>query len=208
MKAILLFLVVFFIHYQCNAILYNYVESQLKRTKRAVDCTSKYGDWSEWSTCSIDCGFCGKQSRSRTCIPVNGCSEPICKDDATETQSCGTDTKVCIWPLPSCCNKEYKKTPDFVGRRFFCSSSKDSSASTDSLQTLDALGSQTGDSTQYEKTDDLAVFVTTGPSGTSETSTLVTSSSNPTTASTLFPTNPEASNTAPTTVLTPSTPNI
>ncbi|EFO97257.1 hypothetical protein CRE_16713 [Caenorhabditis remanei] len=90
------------------------------RTKRA-DCSSTYEAWSDWSKCSLNCGFCGRQNRTRTCIPVSGCSEPICTGDSVETQSCGSGDKICFYPNPNCCDLKYKKTLDLPGKRFYCS---------------------------------------------------------------------------------------
>lgn len=47
------------------------------RLKRAA-CDSSYGDWSEWSICDSDCGFCGTQTRSRLCGPISGCADVTC----------------------------------------------------------------------------------------------------------------------------------
>ncbi|KAF1746961.1 hypothetical protein GCK72_023419 [Caenorhabditis remanei] len=93
----------------------------ITRTKRAADCSSTYEAWSDWSKCSLNCGFCGRQNRTRTCIPVSGCSEPICTGDSVETQSCGSGDKICFYPNPNCCDLKYKKTLDLPGKRFYCS---------------------------------------------------------------------------------------
>ncbi|PIC16037.1 hypothetical protein B9Z55_022785 [Caenorhabditis nigoni] len=91
------------------------VESRFKR----ASCQSKYGEWTDWGDCSMNCGYCGKQNRTRTCAPVDGCSEPLCDGDSMEIQSCGTGEKVCLYPLPSCCSN-FKKTIDVPNRRFYC----------------------------------------------------------------------------------------
>ncbi|CAP34400.1 Protein CBG15922 [Caenorhabditis briggsae] len=89
--------------------------SAQSRFKRAT-CESKYGEWSDWGDCSMNCGYCGKQNRTRTCAPVNGCNEPICDGDSMEIQSCGTSDRVCLYPSPSCCSN-FKKTINVPNRR-------------------------------------------------------------------------------------------
>ncbi|EFO97368.1 hypothetical protein CRE_16712 [Caenorhabditis remanei] len=89
------------------------------RFKRAA-CDSTFGDWSEWTSCDSDCGFCGTQTRTRTCAPVSGCTDVTCSGDATESQACSTTNDICLAPSPSCCPHTYKKKADIAERRFYC----------------------------------------------------------------------------------------
>ncbi|CCD66917.1 Venom protein [Caenorhabditis elegans] len=89
------------------------------RLKRAA-CDSSYGDWSEWSICDSDCGFCGTQTRSRLCGPISGCADVTCSGDGTESQPCSSSDNICMAPSPSCCPHTYKKTVDIPNRRFYC----------------------------------------------------------------------------------------
>ncbi len=61
-----------------------------------------YGDWSEWSGCSVTCGE-GTKTRTRECkrrdgLPVN-CTH--CGGGCTETQACSAST--CCKPREECC---------------------------------------------------------------------------------------------------------
>ncbi|CCD66915.1 Venom protein [Caenorhabditis elegans] len=111
-----------FISMTCLVLLYHYCSTSplQNRAKRAA-CDSTYGAWSAWGECSMNCGYCGKQNRTRTCEPVAGCAEPICSGDSIEIQSCGTSDNICFYPTVSCCNGAYIKTIDWNGKRFYCS---------------------------------------------------------------------------------------
>ncbi|PIC16036.1 hypothetical protein B9Z55_022784 [Caenorhabditis nigoni] len=87
---------------------------------RRAPCDSTYGDWTEWSTCDKDCGFCGTQTRTRTCTAVSGCTEVTCTGDASESQACSTTDDICLAPSPSCCPHTYKKKADISEKRFYC----------------------------------------------------------------------------------------
>uniref|UniRef100_A0A8R1HXB6 Thrombospondin type 1 domain protein n=1 Tax=Caenorhabditis japonica TaxID=281687 RepID=A0A8R1HXB6_CAEJA len=94
----------------------NLAEIPNQRAKRA-DCDSTFGDWSEWTTCDKDCGFCGTQSRSRVCTSSSGCD---CTGETTESQACSTSDTICLAPSASCCPHTYIKKVDILNRRFFC----------------------------------------------------------------------------------------
>ena len=51
-----------------------------------------FGNWTAWSTCTVNCGGGGTQSRSRACDsppPANGGAN--CTGNFTEIEECGTD---------------------------------------------------------------------------------------------------------------------
>lgn len=67
-------------------------------------------DWSAWSTCSSDCGSCGIQIRTRTCLTtVSSCScsgcvsppPPTAGSNSTDLQYCNVE--ICRYPRASCC---------------------------------------------------------------------------------------------------------
>ncbi|CAI2357505.1 unnamed protein product [Caenorhabditis sp. 36 PRJEB53466] len=90
-----------------------------QRMKRA-DCVSTYGDWTEWTTCDSNCGYCGTQARTRVCAAISGCPDVICTGDTSESQACSTSDVICLAPSASCCPSTYKKTVDIPNRRFYC----------------------------------------------------------------------------------------
>ncbi|CAI2357504.1 unnamed protein product [Caenorhabditis sp. 36 PRJEB53466] len=133
MKVLIIFSAVVTVYFHSDASPTSLVDLLNPRVKRA-DCSSTYGAWSEWTDCSMNCGYCGKQNRSRDCNAVDGCDDPICTGDAIEIQSCGTNNSICYYPTVSCCDSNYKKTLDLPGKRFYCGL-KNLTDSTDSTTT-------------------------------------------------------------------------
>ncbi|CAB3403858.1 unnamed protein product [Caenorhabditis bovis] len=62
--------------------------------------TATWLSWSDWSTCSDECGSCGVQLRTRTCLTTEpGCS---CQGSSTGVQYCNLN--ICRYPRTTCCN--------------------------------------------------------------------------------------------------------
>nr|CDJ80456.1 Thrombospondin domain containing protein [Haemonchus contortus] len=55
--------------------------------------------WSEWSTCSDDCGSCGVHMRTRTCLTTN--AQCVCEGQSTLIEYCNLE--ICRYPRSTCC---------------------------------------------------------------------------------------------------------
>ena len=59
-----------------------------------------WGDWDEWSECTISCGIGGIQTRTRFCIPPKNGGHPCPSLTDQDTQPCNIDR--CPGRLPIC----------------------------------------------------------------------------------------------------------
>ncbi|KAL6735917.1 hypothetical protein Aduo_006316 [Ancylostoma duodenale] len=79
-------------------------------------CTEKDASWlawSEWSTCSDECGSCGVHMRTRTCLTmVAGCT---CPGESTTIEYCNLE--ICRYPRTTCC---YNLKVTSYNGRFAC----------------------------------------------------------------------------------------
>ena len=66
-----------------------------------------WGDWSEWSKCTVSCGIDGTQTRYRSCIPPTKGGYPCPTQMDRDTQPCNIDR--CSGRLPMYTSKnEYQ----------------------------------------------------------------------------------------------------
>ena len=67
------------------------IEAALKKCGHSCPTDGGWGEFGDWSKCSVECGG-GVQTRSRSCdnpAPAHGGAD--CKEDAEESQGCNMD---------------------------------------------------------------------------------------------------------------------
>ncbi|WKX97150.1 hypothetical protein Q1695_013091 [Nippostrongylus brasiliensis] len=81
-----------------------------------ISCSEKDASWlawSEWTTCSDNCGSCGVHMRTRTCLTtVAAC---ICDGESTTVEYCNLE--ICRYPRSTCC---YNLKVTSYNGRFAC----------------------------------------------------------------------------------------
>ena len=64
-----------------------------------------WGDWDEWSECTVSCGIGGIQTRTRFCIPPKNGGHPCPSLTDQDTQPCNIDR--CPGRLPICTEYDF-----------------------------------------------------------------------------------------------------
>ncbi|VDO94809.1 unnamed protein product [Heligmosomoides polygyrus] len=77
--------------------------------------------WSEWSTCSEQCGSCGVHMRTRTCLTT--VAKCACEGESTTIEYCNLE--ICRYPRSTCC---YNLKVTSYNGRFACLSSNSTAA--------------------------------------------------------------------------------
>uniref|UniRef100_A0A0K0D277 Thrombospondin type 1 domain protein n=1 Tax=Angiostrongylus cantonensis TaxID=6313 RepID=A0A0K0D277_ANGCA len=60
---------------------------------------SAWVTWSDWSTCSDECGSCGVRRRTRICLTKF--PQCTCSGDSTTIEFCNVE--ICRYPRTPCC---------------------------------------------------------------------------------------------------------